>query len=104
MTDLVREISSLQPDIGGDVFINRPSELAVKFPRDEGQQDRAECEHARRSDEAGFQVPPNLLINEALLVKTIDRFIHLIHLHGGINHHTEIVNTYPNDLNRILKP
>ena len=99
---LIVQISLLQPQVGGDVLVDRPGELVVQFPRDETQQHRPERYHTRRSDQTRIQVRPSARI-DIRRPELGDGLSDLIHLHRRVDHHAQVVQAYPNHLDGILQ-
>ena len=101
---LIGQIPLLQPQVGGDVLVDRPGEFVVQLPRDEAQQHRAEGDHAGRGDQAGIQVGPRASVDVARHEQLVDRLVHLVHLHRRVDHHAQVVHADPDHLDGILQP
>ena len=99
---LIGEIPLLQPQIGGNVLVDRPGKLVVQLPRHKTQYHRPQGQHAGRSNQAGIQILQRADI-DIPCPKLPDRLIDLVDLHRRIYHHAQIVQTEPNHLNRILQ-
>lgn len=85
------------------MFIDRPSELGVKFPRDKGKQDCEERQNARRSDEVRLQFGPDNGINSPGIAQRLHRHAHLVDLDSGVDHHAQIINAQADDLDGVLQ-
>ena len=101
---LIGQISLLQPQVGGDVLVDRPGEFVVQLPRDEAQQHRAERDHTGRGDQAGVQVGPGAGVDVARHEQLVDRLVHLVHLHRRVDHHAQVVHADTDHLNGVLQP
>lgn len=98
---LIREKAPLQPQVGRDVLVDCPSELAVKPPGHEAHQNGAECKDARHSHQTRLQIYPCVRVDVG--TQRLDCLINLIHLNARVGHHAQVVEAQPDDLNRVLQ-
>lgn len=102
-TDLVDQISPLQAQVGRDVFVDCPRKLVVQLPCHERQRNCAQCYHTWRSQEERLEVHPCPWL-DITIPKLVNGLIDLVHLHSRVDEHSQVVQAYSNDLNRVLEP
>lgn len=101
--DLEGQVPSLHPQIGTDVFVDRPGELIVQFPCDKRQKDSADGDDTRYSNQKGFCIRPDSDINIIVIEETSDRILDLFHLYRSVQQQSDVEQTQPNYLDSIFQ-
>jgi hypothetical protein len=100
---LVNEITTLQAQVGRDVFVDSPGKFVVQLPRHDTESYRTQRENAGYCNQERLHIMPKVEFDLIGCVQNLDRTIDLIVLDCSVYEQTEVVETKSDDLNRVLE-
>ena len=100
---LVNEVTSLQAQVGRDVFVDCPRKFVIQLPRHKTECYRTQCKNAGYCNQEWLDITSKAGFNLRSLVQDLNGAINLVVLDGSVYEKSQVVKTKSDDLNRVLE-